>query len=106
MIANAAAKLNRNPHRRQDALDRCRIHRLARKGAVKIDDMQIFEALCREDPRLLRRIAMKNGRARHVALLKAHRFAIFQIDGRKENHGFHVRKLAINASPSFWLFSG
>jgi hypothetical protein len=39
-------------------------------------------------------------------LLKAHRFAVFQINGRKENHGFHVRKLAISASPSFWLFSG
>ena len=106
VIANAAAELNRNPHRRQDALDRCRIHRLAREGAVEIDDMQIFEALCREGPRLLGRIAMKNGRARHVALLKAHRFAVFQIDGGKKNHGFHVRKLAISASPSFWLFSG
>ena len=90
----------------EDALDRGRVHRLARKGAVEIDDVQIFEALRREDPRLLGRIAMENGRARHVALLKAHGFAVFQIDGGKKNHGFHVRKLAISASPSFWLFSG
>jgi hypothetical protein len=39
-------------------------------------------------------------------LLQAHGFAVFQIDGGKKNHGFHVRKLAIKASPSFWLFSG
>jgi hypothetical protein len=39
-------------------------------------------------------------------LLQAYRFAVFQIDCREENHGFHVRKLAISARPSFWLFSG
>ena len=104
MIADAAAKLHRNSHRREDALDRRRIHRLAGKGAVEIDDVQIFEALRREGARLLRRIAMKHGRARHVALFEAHGFAVLQIDGRKEDHGFHFRKLAISAKPELLAF--
>ena len=32
--------------------------------------------------------------------------AVLQVDGGKQDHGFHFRKLAISASPSFWLFSG
>jgi hypothetical protein len=39
-------------------------------------------------------------------LLEAYREAVFQVDGRKKNHGVHFRKLAIRASPSRWLFSG
>ena len=68
--------------------------------------MQIFEALRCKEPRLFGRVAMKDGGARHVALLQAHRLAVFQIDGGKQDHGFHFRKLAMSASPSFWLFSG
>ena len=49
---------------------------------------------------------MKHGGARHVALLEAHGEAFLQIDGGKQDHGFHFRKFAISASPSFWLFSG
>ena len=90
----------------EDALDRGGVHRLAGKGAVEIDDVEIFESLRGEGARLLGRIAIENRRARHVALLQAHGFAVFQIDGGKQDHGFHVRKLAIRASPSFWLFSG
>ena len=105
-VADAAAELHRDFHRGENALDRRGIHRLAGKGAVEIDDVQIFEALLLEGARLRRRIAVEHRRARHVALLQAHRFAVFQIDGRKQNHGFHFRKFAISASPSFWLFSG
>ena len=47
-VANAAAELHRDFHRREDALDRRGIHRLAGEGAVEIDDVQIFEALLRE----------------------------------------------------------
>ena len=32
--------------------------------------------------------------------------AVFEIDRRKQNHGFHFKKFAISARPSFWLFSG
>ena len=102
----------------EDALDRRRIDRLAGKGAVEIDDMQILEALGLEGLRLRRRIAVKHGGARHVALLEAHAHAVLQIDGRKQDHdatlarhaerhhGFHLRKLAISLRPSRWLFSG
>ncbi len=70
--------------------------------------------------RLFRRIAVEDGRTRHVALFEAHGEAVLEIDGGEEdhgilanaperpgiNHGFHLRKFAISASPSFWLFSG
>ena len=46
-VANAAAELHRHGDRLQHRLDRQRIHRLAGKGAVEIDDMQIFKALRR-----------------------------------------------------------
>jgi len=55
---------------------------------------------------LLRGVVLKNRRPCHVALLKPHDLAVFQIDGRKQNHGIHLRKFAISARPSFWLFSG
>ena len=96
----------RNADRFEDALDRRGVHRLAGEGAVEIDDVQILEALRLEGMRLRGRIAVKHGRARHVALLQAHGEAVLQIDGGKQDHGFHFRKLAISASPSLWLFSG
>ncbi len=54
-IANAAAELHRHGDRLQHRLDRQRVHRLAGKGAVKIDDVQIFEPLLGEGARLSRR---------------------------------------------------
>src|SRR5262245_3204615 len=86
-VANTAAELQRHRRRCQDALDRGDIDRLAGKGAVEIDDVEIFEALRRERPRLRRRIAMKHRRARHVALLEPHAGAVLEIDGGKEDHG-------------------
>ena len=68
--------------------------------------MEIFKTLFGEGVRLCRRIAIEHGGARHVALLQAHGFAVLQVDGRKQDHGFHFKKFAISASPSFWLFSG
>ena len=105
-VADAAAELHRDFHRGEDALDRRGIHRLAGESAVEIDDVEILEALRRESARLLGRVAMEHRRARHVALFEAHGFAVFQIDGGKKDHGFHFRKFAISARPSFWLFSG
>ena len=49
---------------------------------------------------------IEHGCARHVALLQAHCEAILQVDRGEEDHGFHLRKFAISASPSRWLFSG
>ena len=82
------------------------VHRLAGKGAVKIDHMQIFETLRGKGARLRRRIQVEHGCARHVALFKTHALAVFQIDGGEEDHGFHFRKFEIRASPKRWLFSG
>ena len=56
--------------------------------------------------RLRRRIEVEHGGARHVALLEAHALAVLQIDGGKEDHGFHFKKFEIRASPKRWLFSG
>jgi hypothetical protein len=39
-------------------------------------------------------------------LLQPHGLAVLEVDGGEKNHGFHFKKLAISASPSFWLFSG
>jgi hypothetical protein len=97
---------NWNFHRGKNALDRACVHRPPSKSAIEIDNVQVFKSLRRERSRLLRGIAVKNRRPRHVALLKTHGLAVFQIYGRKQNHGVHVRKLAISAKPSFWLFSG
>ena len=105
-IADAAAELHRHGDRLQHRLDGLRIHRLAGKGAVEIDDVQIFEALRGEGARLRGRIEIEHGRARHVALFEAHALAVLQVDGGKEDHGFHFKKLEIRASPKRWLFSG
>ena len=51
-------------------------------------------------------IEVEDSRARHVALLEANALPVFQVHRRKENHGFHFRKLEISASPKRWLFSG
>ena len=67
----------------ENALDRGGVHRLAGKGAVEIDDVQILEALRLERTRLLRRIAVKHRGARHVALLQPHGEAFLEIDGGK-----------------------
>ena len=105
-IADAAAELHRNAHRFEDAIDSRGVHRFAGKRAVEIDNVQILKALLLEGARLHSRIAMEDGRARHVALLKAHGEAFLEIDRGKENHGCHFRKLAISARPNRWLFSG
>ena len=69
-----------------DCLDRGHIDRLAGKGAVEVDDMEILETLGLEGVRLRRRIAVKHGRARHVALLEPHADAVLQVDGGEEDH--------------------
>ncbi len=89
MIADSAADLYWNPHRSQYALDRRRVHRPAGESAIEIDDVEVGKALRRESARLFGRVPVKNRRARHVALFEAHRFTVFQINGRKEDHGFH-----------------
>ena len=100
---------------------RPRVDRAARERAIEIDDVEIFEPFGLEPERLGGGIAVEDGDARHVALFKAHAYAVLEIDGGKEDQwlnpsafvaaphrcqGFQLRKLPIKASPSFWLFSG
>ncbi len=104
--ADAATQLHRHLDVLQDRLDRIAIAALAGKGAIEIDDMQILKALALEDARLGRRIGVEHRRLRHVAQLQAHGLPILQIDGGKQDHGFHSRKFSMSFSPSAWLFSG
>ena len=105
-VAYSAAELNRHFYARKDGLDRVGIYRFAGEGPVEIDDVQIFKTLPRENLRLRGRIRVEDGRLFHVASHEAHACAALEIDRRNEDHGCHRRKLAISASPSFWLFSG
>ena len=79
---------------------------LAGKGAVEVDHMQPCKTLICEESRLDGRFGVVDGRPLHVAELQPHAFAVFQVDGRKEDHGFHFKKFEIRARPKRWLFSG
>ena len=105
-VAHAAAELHLHRQPGKDAPDRLGVDRLAGEGAVEIDDMQIFESLLGEGARLRGRVGVEHGRLRHVAAQKADAFAVLEVDGGKEDHGRHFRKLAISVRPSVWLFSG
>ena len=83
----------------------------ALERAVQIDHMQPVEAVVLEVARLRRRIGVEHRGLRHLALAQPHALPVFEVDGREQDHGplyhgFHFRKLAISARPSFWLFSG
>jgi len=62
--------------------------------------------LRRKGARLCRGIQIEHGSTRHIALFKANALAVLQVDGGKEDHGFHFRKFEIRANPKRWLFSG
>ena len=68
--------------------------------------MQPLEALRFERCRLRGGIVAEDGRLVHVALDQADAAAVLEVDGGKQDHGRHLRKLAMSARPSFWLFSG
>ena len=82
------------------------VDRLAGERAVEIDDVKIFEPLRGERLRLSGGVGVEHGRPRHVAMDEPNALAVLEIDGGKENHGRQLRKLAISARPSVWLFSG
>ena len=42
----------------------------------------------------------------HVAAQQPDALAVFEVDGWKQDHGAHRRKLPIKARPRAWLFSG
>ena len=105
-VANAAAELQLDRETGEDAPDGLGVDRPAGERPVEIDDMEIVEPLRRKRLRLRGRVGVEHGRARHVAMDEAHALAVLEIDGGKQDHGRHRRKLAISARPSVWLFSG
>ena len=84
-IANAAAELAGNFHRREDRFHRRAVDRLAGKGAVEIDQMQPGRARGSEFARLIRGIAVVDGGVVHGATAQPHAGAILEIDRRIED---------------------
>ena len=84
----------------------CAFIGLPAKAPSRSTTWQIFEALLGEARRLSGGIEVEHGRTRHVALFEADALAVLEVDGGKENHGFHFRKFEIKARPKRWLFSG
>ena len=105
-VTDAAAKLHRHLCGRQNRVDRRAVDRAALEGTVEVDHVQALEAGFGEGARLGARIAVEGGRLGHVALDQANAGAVLEVDGGKQDHGAHSRKLAISLRPSFWLFSG
>ena len=58
--------------RLEDGIDRVVVHRLAREGAVEVDDVQVLETLLLEGARLGGRVVVEDRRLVHVAELEAH----------------------------------
>jgi hypothetical protein len=72
------------------------VDRLAGEGAVEIDDVQPAEALRGESARLGGRVVVEDGGGSPCRpRSEAHALAAFEIDGGKQDHGRHFRKLAI-----------
>jgi len=104
-IADAAAELYRHADRLEHRLDSLRVHRLAGKGAVEIDHMQILEPLRGEGLCLRRRVEVEHGRARHVALFEPHAVAVFRsMAGNRITAS--ISRSSKSGSPKRWLFSG
>ena len=84
--ADPAAQLDLARESGDDTLDRLAVLRRTREGAIEIDHMQMAGAGFGEQPGLRRRIVAVNGGAIHIALGKAHDFAVLQVDGGKDDH--------------------
>src|SRR4029434_9522255 len=63
-VADAAAELDRDAHRLENSVDGGRVHRLAGKGAIQVDDVQILKPLLLEGMRLRGGIPVENFGAR------------------------------------------
>ena len=87
-VADATAELNRNfvPDFGQDSLDRCRILRLAGKGAVQVDQMQATGALIQPMAGLGSRTIGKDSGLLHQALLQTDTLAVLEVNRRNNQH--------------------
>ena len=86
-IADAAAELQRDAHRREYRLDTDAVHRLAGESAIEVDDMQPVASGAGEGPRLVGRILVEHRRLIHFAAHQAHAASFLQIDRGIEDHG-------------------
>jgi hypothetical protein len=88
-VAQAAAQLHGDlaVHLGQDGLDRRFVDRLAGEGPVQVHQVQPSRPGVEPAPRHGRRVLAEGGRNVHVALLQAHALAVFQVDGRYQQHG-------------------
>ena len=93
-------------HRLEDRLDRRLVDRAAGEGAVQIDHMEPLEACFLEGAGLGRWVGVEHRGLVHLALAQPHAHPVLEVYGGEQDHGFHLRKLAMRARPSFWLFSG
>ena len=82
------------------------VDRLARKGAVEIDDVEILEALGLENRCLGRRIVVEHRGLVHFAKLKAHTLAVFKVDCREEDQIRSRSVLDVPSPHSPWLGMG
>src|ERR1700722_2981911 len=105
-VANSAAELQLNREPGENVSNGIGVHWLASERPVEIDDVKIVEPLRDERSCLSSGVRVERCRSRHIALDEANALAVLEIDGGKEDHGRHLRKLAISLSPSVWLFSG
>jgi len=90
---------------------------MAGESAVQIDHVEVFKPFGLEAQGLRGGVTVEDGDALHIALLEAHAHPVLKIDGGKQDQGsnsspltwmprwacqgFHLRKFAIKASPSF-----
>ena len=72
-----------------DRLDRLRIHRMARKAAVEIDDMQMLGAGAGKEQGLGGGIIAIDGGAIHVAFGEADHLPSLEVDGGEDDQGHH-----------------
>jgi hypothetical protein len=62
------------------------VDRLAREGAVEVDEVQPLAARVLERLRLGRRVGVEDGGLVHLAAQEAHGLAVLEVDGGVEDH--------------------
>ena len=85
-MPSTAAQLHVPRKHLENTLDRVTVHSLARERAVEIDNVQVLRTGLRKQHGLRGGIVTVNGGAIHIALGKAHDFAVLQVDGGKDDH--------------------
>ena len=51
-------------------------------------------------------VVVEHGRRAHVAAQQTHAAPVLEVDGGKDDHGRHRRKLASSRKPAAWIYSG